>query len=293
MYCEFYGLKEAPFNLVPDPDFLYMSSQYRHALSALEYGLTKDGFAVITGDVGSGKTTLLRKLLEREDSKYTVGLLNNTVVYEKKELLRWILFSFGIPCDEDDGQVQLYDQLTRFLIKEYEDGRQCVMIIDEAQKLDVDFLEQVRMISNINFGKHLLIQFILVGQPELRDLLRQPQLAQFSQRISVDYHLRPLSELDTHFYIMHRLAIAGGDPFLFDDESKSLIWKHSGGMPRLINVLCDTSLVYGYAVQSLKVTADIVLQVVHDKEQGLTPIRDSSLSLTHQQTAGEMKKTQS
>lgn len=273
MYQEFYGLRELPFNLLPDPDFLFMSSQYRQALSMLEYGLTKDGFTVITGEIGSGKTTLIRKLLERDDSRYTVGLLNNTVVYEKRELLKWILFSFGV-AHQDEGQVQLYDQLTRFLIKEYKEGRQCVMIIDEAQKLDVDFLEQVRMISNINYGKHLLIQFILVGQPELRDILRKPELHQFAQRISVDYHLKRLSELDTHSYIMHRLTTAGGDPFLFDDEAKTLVWRHSGGMPRLINMLCDTAMVYGYAVEAKKIDAEIVLQVAKDKENGLSPLRE-------------------
>ncbi|MBK8970406.1 MAG: AAA family ATPase [Hahellaceae bacterium] len=277
MYQEFYGLKELPFNLLPDPDFLFLGSQYRQALSMLEYGLTKDGFTVITGDIGTGKTTLIRKILERDDSRFTVGLLNNTVVYEKRELLRWILFSFGV-SHQEDGQVGLYDQLTRFLIKEYKEGRQCVMIIDEAQKLDIDFLEQIRMISNINYGKHLLIQFILVGQPELRIILRRPELHQFAQRISVDYHLKRLSELDTHSYIMHRLSVAGGDPFLFDDAAKSLIWKHSGGMPRLINVLCDTSLVYGYAVEVKKITSEIVGQVISDKEHGLSPIREEEFA---------------
>ncbi|MBK8973377.1 MAG: AAA family ATPase [Hahellaceae bacterium] len=273
MYQEFYGLKELPFNLLPDPDFLFMSSQYRQALSMLEYGLMKDGFTVITGEIGTGKTTLVRKLLEREEARYTIGLLNNTVVYEKNQLLKWICFSFGIQYD-GNSQVELYEQLTKFLIKEYREGRQCVMIIDEAQKLDVDLLEQVRMISNLNYGKHLLIQFILIGQPELRAIIRRPELHQFAQRISVDYHLKRLSEIDTASYIMHRLTVAGGDPFLFDEDAKSLIWKASGGMPRLINVLCDTSLVYGYAVESPKITAEIVTQVIKDKEQGLSPIRE-------------------
>lgn len=281
MYCDFYGLNEMPFNLVPDPDYLFMSSQYQQALSVLEYGLTKDGFAIITGEVGSGKTTLVRKLLEKDDSKYTVGLLNHTVVYERKELLKWILFSFGVDHNDSDGQIQLYGALTKFLIDEYKQGRQCIMIIDEAQKLDFDFLEQVRMISNINFGKHQLIQFILVGQPELRDLLRRPELSQFAQRISVDFHLSSLSQQDTYLYIMHRVTKAGGDPDLFDDESKYLIWKHSGGLPRIINVLCDTALIYGYAFLSTKINSEIVSLVVNDKKHGLTPLSggNSTLSL--------------
>lgn len=274
MYQEFYGFKESPFNLLPDPDFLFMSSQYRQALSMLEYGLMKDGFTVITGEIGTGKTTLVRKLLERDDPRYTIGLLNNTVVYEKKELLKWICFSFGLEY-EGGSQVGLYELLTKFLIKEYREGRQCVMIIDEAQKLNVDFLEQVRMISNLNFGKHLLIQFILIGQPELRELIRRPELHQFAQRISVDYHLKNLSEMDTHSYIMHRLTVSGGDPFLFDDEAKSLIWRASGGIPRMINVLADTAMVYGYAVEAPKITSEIVAQVISDKEHSLSPVNEN------------------
>lgn len=273
MYQEFYGLKECPFNLLPDPDYLYMCSQYRQALSMLEYGMMKDGFTVITGEIGAGKTTLIRRLLEKDHNLYTIGLLNNTVVYESKELLKWICFSFGIEY-EDTSQVGLYEQLTKFLIKEYREGRQCVMIIDEAHKLSVELLEQVRMISNLNYGKHLLIQFILIGQPELRGVIRRPELHQFAQRISVDYHLNRLSEEDTHAYISHRLTVAGGDAGIFDDDSKSLVWKASGGMPRLINVLCDTALVYGFAVEAKTITSDIVSQVIADKEQGLSPLSD-------------------
>ncbi|MGB3622161.1 MAG: AAA family ATPase, partial [Ketobacter sp.] len=209
-----------------------------------------------------------------------VGLLNHTVVYERSELLKWSLFSFGIIPEGVEGQVQLYGELTKFLISEYKEGRQCIMIIDEAQKLDFEFLEQVRMISNINFGKHQLIQFILVGQPELRDLLRKPELRQFAQRIAVDYHLSNLSQQDTYLYIMHRISKAGGDPTLFDDESKYLIWKHSGGLPRIINVLCDTALIYGYAFLSAKINAEIVMLVINDKKQGLTPISNGNGTLS-------------
>ena len=265
--------------MTPDPDYLFMSSQYQQALNVLEYGLTKDGFAIVTGDVGSGKTTLVRKLLDRDESRYTVGFLNHTVVYEKQELLRWILFSFGVPYDEGQGQVQLYGELSKFLINEYKEGRQCIMIIDEAHKLDYEFLEQIRMISNINFGKHQLIQFILLGQPELRELLREPQLHQFAQRIAVDFHLTSLSKEDTFLYIDHRLHVAGGAGELFDDASKLLVWKHSGGMPRLINILCDAALIYGYAYHAEQITERIVMMVVNDKKQGLTPLTGNRASI--------------
>ena len=274
MYESFFGLSEKPFSLLPDPDFLYYTKQHKLALTMLEYGMSSQaGFTVITGEIGAGKTTLIRKLLEKDDPSVTVGLLNNTMVADLKELLSWIAFSFGL---EFDGKthVELYNDFIHFLIEEYGEGRRCVMIIDEAQQLGVAMLEQVRMLSNINSGKHLLIQFILVGQPELRDILRLPELVQFAQRIAVDYHLKRLTEAETEEYIQHRVKMAGGDDKLFHKETCHLIWKYSKGIPRLINVLSDTALVYGFSEQRSQVDLELMREVIKDKETGLAPVQE-------------------
>jgi putative secretion ATPase (PEP-CTERM system associated) len=274
MYEEFYGLKEKPFSLLPDPGFLYFTKQHRLALTMLEYGMSSQaGFTVITGEIGAGKTTLIRKLLESDDPSVTVGLLNNTMVADLRELLSWIAFSFGLEF-EGKSHVELYNDFIHFLIEEYGEGRRCVLIIDEAQQLGVELLEQVRMLSNINSGKHLLIQFILVGQPELRDILRRPELVQFAQRIAVDYHLKRLTEAEVIEYIRHRIKMAGGNPSLFAEEACKEVWRFSRGIPRLVNVLCDTSLVYGFSEQKKKVDLALVKEVIKDKESGLAPVQD-------------------
>lgn len=274
MYESFFGLNEKPFSLLPDPDFLFLTKQHKLALTMLEYGMSSQaGFTVITGEIGAGKTTLIRKLLEKDDPTVTVGLLNNTMVADLRELLSWIAFSFGLDF-EGKSHVELYNDFIHFLIEEYGEGRRCVMIIDEAQQLGIELLEQVRMLSNINSGKHLLIQFILVGQPELRDLLRVPELVQFAQRIAVDYHLKRLSEEETIEYITHRVSMAGGSPDLFDEQSCHLIWMYSKGIPRLINVLSDTALVYGFSEQRPRIDVELMQEVIKDKESGLAPVQE-------------------
>lgn len=274
MYEEYYGFEEKPFSLLPDPGFLYFTKQHRLALTMLEYGMSSQaGFTVITGEIGAGKTTLIRKLLESDDPSVTVGLLNNTMVADLRELLSWIAFSFGLDF-EGKSHVELYNDFIHYLIEEYGEGRRCVLIIDEAQQLGVELLEQVRMLSNINSGKHLLIQFILVGQPELRDILRRPELVQFAQRIAVDYHLKRLSQQEVLEYISHRITMAGGAPSLFSDEACEEIWRFSRGIPRLVNVLCDTALVYGFSEQKAKVDLKLVREVIKDKETGLAPVQE-------------------
>lgn len=274
MYESFFGLHEKPFSLLPDPDFLFLTKQHKLALTMLEYGMSSQaGFTVITGEIGAGKTTLIRKLLEKDDPSVTVGLLNNTMVADLRELLSWIAFSFGLEF-EGKSHVELYNDFIHFLIEEYGEGRRCVMIIDEAQQLGIELLEQVRMLSNINSGKHLLIQFILVGQPELRDLLRVPELVQFAQRIAVDYHLKRLTEAETLEYINHRVTMAGGSPDLFEDASCRLIWTYSKGIPRLINVLSDTALVYGFSEQRPTIDLALMQEVIKDKESGLAPVQE-------------------
>ncbi len=272
MYTEFYNLTERPFSLLPDPQYLYLTRQHSVASALLEYGLnSRAGFTVITGAIGAGKTTLMRSLLEKEDSQITFGLLNNLQCSTVEELLRWVSFALGLSFDGKE-QVQLYNDFVHFLIEEYASGRRTIIIIDEAQQLDAEMLEQLRMLSNINSGKHLLLQFVLLGQPELRETLQRPELLQFAQRVSVDYHLDGMSHEDTKHYILHRLKVAGGSPELFTEEAMEMIAEASRGIPRVINVLCDTSLFYGFSFKRKTIDCDTVKDVLADKEVSLTPL---------------------
>ncbi len=214
MYLEYYKLREMPFNLTPDPAFLYMTLQHKFALTLLRYGIvSQTGFCLLSGEVGSGKTLLLRQLLSSIDQSLTVGLLASTS-RRFERLLPWVCVAFGLEHEGNDDAT-LYQRFVNFLIAEYAAGRRVILIVDEAQNLGVDALEELRLLSNVNANKHVVLQTFLVGQPELRDALAQPQLCQFAQRISVDYHLAALGPADTLGYVRHRLAVAGGDPELF------------------------------------------------------------------------------
>jgi general secretion pathway protein A len=216
MYRAFYKLSEKPFTRLPDPGFLYMSEKHRMAATLLEYGLMNQaGFTVISGDIGAGKTTLIRHLLDNMDRDHTVGLISNTH-HSFGELLQWILLAFNL---EHAGmtKVEMYQRFVDFIIDEYAHNRSTVLIVDEAQNMSAETLEELRMLSNVNADKDQALQVILVGQNELRDTLRRPDLVQFAQRISVDYHLQPLSEDETAHYIRHRLKVAGGRPDIFTD----------------------------------------------------------------------------
>lgn len=264
MYESVYGFRERPFSLLPDPAFLFLAKQHSNALAMLEYGLTcQAGFTVITGDVGCGKTTLIRHLLNCVERDVTVGLLSNTH-RAIGELLQWVLLAFGLDYQQK-GKVALYETFFNFIIGEYAKNRRTVLIIDEAQNLGVDTLEELRMLSNVNADKDQVLQLILVGQPELRLVLRGPDLTQFAQRVSVDYYLPPFEPEQTRDYIAHRLGCAGGDPSLFEPEACEVIHFFARGVPRLINTLCDTSLVYGYAERADRIGAAIVRAVLQDK----------------------------
>lgn len=264
MYEKYYGLTERPFSLLPDPAFLVLGDKHSAAYTALEYGLVSQaGFTVVTGEVGSGKTTLIRHLLTQIDDDVTVGLVNSSH-YEMGELMQWLLFAFNLNYRETQ-KVGLYDTLTQFLIEQYANNKRTVLIIDEAQNLHPDVLEELRLLSNINADKHQVLQIILVGQPQLRSMLRHRDLLQFQQRISVDYHLAGLDEEETRYYIYKRLRIAGRDKPLFTRNAISLIFKASGGIPRVINTLCDTALVYGFADQKAQVETALVARVLKDK----------------------------
>jgi len=269
MYEAFYGFKEKPFSLLPDPGFLYMSKNHRMALAMLEYGfLNQAGFTVITGEIGSGKTTLIRHLLGEiaRDQIVTVGLVSNTH-RSFGELLQWVLLAFKLEYRGKE-KVELYQTLADFLSREFDQGRRTVLIIDEAQNLSVQSLEQLRMLSNINADKDQILQLILIGQPGLRETLRLPELEQFAQRIAVDFHLQPLDLQETCNYIRHRVVTAGGDPNLFETAASVSVHYYTRGTPRLINVLCDTALVCGFADQVATINADLIHDVVRDKRIG-------------------------
>ena len=267
MYENYYGFREKPFSLLPDSGFLYLSDKHRMALTLLEYGLMNQaGFTVISGDIGTGKTTLIRKLLNNIDPLLRVGLISNTH-QTFGDLLQWIALAYDLPHQGRD-KVQLYQEFMDFIIQEYAQGRRTVLIIDEAQNMPAETLEELRMLSNVNADKDQVLQVILVGQRELRQTLQQPSLVQFAQRIGVDYHLEPLDEEEASDYIQHRCKVAGGKPDLFSDQARAAVYANTGGVPRLINLLCDTALVYGFAEQRERIDAQLIRDVVSDKQKG-------------------------
>lgn len=271
MYESFFGLKEKPFSLLPDPDFLFMSSKHSLALSILEYSLAgQAGFCAITGDIGSGKTTLIRALLRRIGRDVTLGLISNTHS-GLTDITAWALAAFGHGTSAQ-SDAEIYQELMHFLIGEYGAGRRCVLVVDEAQNLTVEALEELRLLSNINSDKDLLLQIILVGQPELLAKLKSPELVQFAQRISISYHLTPLNYLDTRHYIRHRLHVAGADRPIFSDTAIGAVQYFSGGVPRVINGICDMAMVYGLADNKNDIELDIVLRVIGDRQaSGVSP----------------------
>jgi general secretion pathway protein A len=267
MYNEFYGFTEAPFSLTPDPSFLFLSKQHEMALTMLHYGLqSQAGISVISGEVGSGKTTLIRQVLQQISSEITVGLISNAH-NSFGDLLQWVLMAFDIKTDTTN-KAGRYQVLVDFLIKNYAENKRTVLIIDEAQNMDAETLEELRLISNINADKHLVIQLILVGQPELLEMLQRHELRQLAQRVSVDYKLNALGFKETVDYIKHRIKMAGGKNEVFDKFSLAAVYYHSGGVPRLINTLCDFALVFGFSEGAHIINLEIMLDVIKGKQQG-------------------------
>lgn len=242
MYEEHFRLREKPFALTPDPDFLFLSESHRRALDHLLFGLeTGEGFIVVTGDIGVGKTTVCRALLRRMPEAFTTALVVNTLLTEK-ELLRTILDDFGAPVP-DGTRKDLLDGLNRFLLAEAEAGRRPVLIIDEAQNLAPPLLEQVRLLSNLETEKRKLLQIVLFGQKELRGKLRLPELRQFDQRITVRADILALDRRETSMYVQHRLGVAGGEGGAFlSPSAERLLYRRSRGVPRRVNQLCDRAL---------------------------------------------------
>jgi len=258
--------------MLPDPGFLYLSKKHQKALTLFEYGLMNHaGFCVISGEIGSGKTTILRKLLENMNRKIAVGMITNT---HKGfgSLLDWVLSAFNIH-EKGLNEVEKHQRFMDFLIEQYAAKKTTLLIVDEAQNMAADKLEELRMLSNINADKDQVIQIILAGQPELKDTLGLPELKQFVQRIAVDYHLGSLDEEDTCAYIAHRLSVAGAQETIFTEEACKLIHKYSGGTPRLINLLCDTAMVYGFADELAVIDEDLVAEMILERMQSsLVPL---------------------
>lgn len=266
MYEAFYGLKEKPFSIQPDPDFLFLGKRHSLAYTMLQYGIqSRANFSVICGDIGCGKTTLIRHLLNQLGKELTVGLVYNTH-QDIADLLEWIMLAFGQPY-ESMSSVARYDAFQRFLINEYGAGRRTILIVDEAQNLSAGALESLRMLSNINVDKDQLLQVILVGQPQLRDLLQKPELLQFAQRVAVDFFIPPLNPEEVAAYITHRLGVAGREAPLFTPAAMQRIAQASHGVPRSINILCDTLLVYGFASDSVVIDEALVEEVLRDRQE--------------------------
>lgn len=266
MYEASYGLKVRPFAVAPDPKFLYWTGRHRLAFVMLQYGiLSHAGFTVITGEVGAGKTTLIRHLLSELPGDISVGVLS-TMQHGRGELLEWVLMAFGQQF-EGLSYVGLHKRFQDFLIEQQGLGRRTVLIVDEAQHLGSDALEELRMISNVNTPERELLQIVLSGQPELKQLLASPEMMQFVQRVSSDFHLSLLGRDEVAGYIEHRLRVAGSTRQLFDAETSDLVAVATNGTPRLINILCDTALMYGYAIDAPTITPDIVRRVLEDKRQ--------------------------
>jgi general secretion pathway protein A len=278
VYEKFYRLLGNPFALTPDPSYFFLGRQHERALTLLEYALHQGScFALISGEIGSGKTTVVNYLLRRVQRTLRVGLMTNTHP-GIGSLLPWVMQSLAIATPRGAAAASdLYGAFAQFLERERRARRRAVLIIDEAQNLTPDALEELRVLSNLNARESLVLQTVLVGQPEVRTTLRSPRMRQFAQRIAVDCHIAPLTREETHQYIAHRVGVAGGSPGIIGFEACERVYTSTGGVPRLINQVCDTALVYGFAEQRNPVDADIIELVLRDRgESGLLPLVDSA-----------------
>ena len=266
LYQPHFGLSQAPFNITPDPSFLYLSASHREGLAQLSYGIrARKGFVVLTGEVGTGKTTLIHALLNDLNGSAQTALIFSTVV-SPVDLLRSVCEEFGLIEPKRPLQ-EIHDylvSLNEFLLECYRKGENCALIIDEAQNLSAEVLESIRLLSNFETSKDKLMQILLVGQPELALRLNSPELRQLKQRVMLRHHLRVLSLQECCEYVSNRLKVAGADRAIFMPNALESVYSYSGGIPRIANVLCDNALLNGYALGRKEIDAGIIREVAED-----------------------------
>ena len=263
-YLDHYGFATRPFSILPDPEMLFWSDLHRRAFAVLEYGLMSHApLTVVTGEVGTGKTTLMQALLKRLEGELRVGLISNARG-DRGDLLRWVLNAFDVPAPAEADYVRLFQTFQDFVLAEYARGKRVVLIFDEAQNLGPATLEELRMLTNMNAGRDEMLQLVLLGQPELREIITRPELRQFAQRVSATFHLRGFHAETTAAYVAHRLQKAGGTGAEIDADAVALIHAHAGGIPRLVNTIADLALVYGAVGGHNPVTGAVVQELIDD-----------------------------
>lgn len=278
MYEEFFGLKQKPFDLVPNPQFLFLSKSHQKAISYLEYGLQeKAGFILLSGEIGSGKTTTIREIISRMDSKTALALVFNTRV-TSEQLIAMINEEFGLDF-EGKGKVALLRDLNDYLIEQYSKNVQPIIIIDEAQNLSMENLEEIRLLSNLETGTSKLVQIVLVGQPELKRMISCQELEQLRQRINIACHITPLNQGEMEEYIFHRLGVAGNrEAVTFLPGTLDVIYQYSQGIPRLVNIFCDFLLLSAFAEKTKEMSVELVQEVVGDVALRTEPIDQELLA---------------
>lgn len=263
-YLDHFGLRERPFSLTPDPEFLYWSPAHRGALAMLEYGLsTRAPITLLTGEIGAGKTTLLHHFVDGLPEDTVIGLISNARP-GVNDILRRVCAALGMSVPAGADSADVFTLVQDFLVQEHRAGRRVLLIIDEAQNLNRDALEDLRMLTNINAGKEEVLQLLLSGQPELRAMVRRPDLVQFAQRVAASYHLPRLDADDVALYIATRLRLAGGSASVFSRQAATLVHEATEGTPRLINQLCDLALTYAFAEGAPLVKREIITRVLED-----------------------------